>query len=100
MGSMEIARFTVAAADEGAVLDGHAAVVAALADACPGLRTAMLTRTADGRYVHVLTWRSHAEAVAAAERAPSLPVCAAWFALLAEPSLEHAEILDTHVVAS
>lgn len=100
MSTLEIARFTVAAEDEAAVRDGHPAVVAALAAACPGLRTAALARTEDDGYVHVLTWDSHVEAMAAAATAPTIPVCAAWFARLAEVTLEHAEILDARALRS
>jgi glutathione S-transferase len=98
MGTMEIARFAVEEEDAAAVVAEHPAVVDALAAACPGLVGATLTRADDGSWLHVLTWRSHTEALAAAEAAPSIPTCAAWFGRLRGPRLEHAEILDARVV--
>jgi hypothetical protein len=94
MPTLELVRFTVPAAHAEAVVAEHPAVLAALAGAAPGLERAYLCRGEDGAWTHLLVWQDRASALAAAERAPAIPACAAWFAKLQDVALEHLDVLD------
>jgi heme-degrading monooxygenase HmoA len=61
--------------------------------AFPGFVSAHLARIGRDRWIDVVLWGSHEEALAAAEKAPRIPVLARHFAHIAEVvSMEHAEI--------
>ena len=101
MPALEIASFTVAPDAADRVVAGHRAVIAELGDACPGLERAQLVRPeTDGeRWLHLLTWTTRAAAQDAAARAPELPACRAWFGLLGDPAMDHADVVDEVVRA-
>jgi D-hexose-6-phosphate mutarotase len=94
MPTLEMVRFSVAPDLEEAVVAEHREVLAALTDAAPGLERAYLSRAEDGLWLHLLVWQDRAAALAAAQRAPGIPVCAAWFGKLGDVRMEHLDVLD------
>lgn len=92
--TMELAYFEVEPADVEATVAEHSAMIAALAEGCPGLHRADLIEL-EGGWLHALVWESRATALRAAEQAPSIPKCAAWFSRLRDPRLEHGDVRDS-----
>jgi heme-degrading monooxygenase HmoA len=90
--AMEIVQIRVAPENrEGFLATRHEAMDALRS--FPGFVSAHLAQIDEVRWIDVVLWRSRAEALAAAEAAPNLPILARHFAHINEiVSMEHAEI--------
>jgi hypothetical protein len=76
----EIVHFTVLPGEEAALVAERDAMIAAVRAAHPGLVRAQLVNLGEGRWMDVVTWRSLADAHAAAADFPNIPSAAAWAA--------------------
>ena len=92
----ELARFTVHAGHEQALVAERTAMIAALGRAFPGLESSWLTKNDDGTWLDVILWRSREEAEHSAAHASEVPEAAAWFGHIAElRGIEHLTVLSS-----
>ncbi len=95
--AVELARFTVRPGHEEGVVADRDAAIAALGQACPGLRRATLTHLPDGTWLDILVWDSLELAEQAAAAMPQIAGVQPWVAHIAEVvSFEHAELVTEH----
>jgi hypothetical protein len=95
---IELARFTINAGAEDALLAGRPAMIAALRARFPGCLAAFLNREEDGGWLDILVWRSRADAEESAAQIGTIPEAAAWLAHIAESGgLRHVEVRDSWV---
>ena len=77
--AIEMVRFTVKPGEEEALVTERPGMLEALSAVYPGLVSAHLAKTDETTWRDVLVRESREEALAAAEGAPNIPECAAWF---------------------
>ena len=93
MPALEIARFTTKPDEDEALLAERPAMLEALGRECSGLVSAHLGKLDARIWIDVLVWRSRDEALAAQEKAFSIPPVAAWFGHIDEVlAMEHADV--------
>ncbi len=91
---LRIDRFTIDPADTEELLTRHAALVAAVMDAFPGLLGVELAKVDDRTWIDVWRWDSLANAQAAVAGAPSIPQAGAAFSVTKDLTVEYAEVAD------
>ena len=91
---LRLDRFTIDPADTGELLARHAALVAAVKDAFPGLIDVELAKIDDQTWIDVWRWDSLASAQAAVASAPAIPQAGAAFSLTKGIAVEYARVLD------
>jgi hypothetical protein len=92
--TVELARFTVKPGHEEGIVADRDAAMAALSQACPGLRRATLTRLPDGSWLDILVWDTPELAEQAAAKMPQIAGVQPWVAHIAQTvSFEHAELV-------
>jgi hypothetical protein len=94
MAVLRLDQFTIDPADTGEMLTRHAALVAAVKDAFPGLIEVQLAKVDDQRWIDVWRWDSLASAQAAVAGAPAIPQAGAAFSLTKSVTVEFAEVVD------
>jgi hypothetical protein len=93
--TFELASFTVAEADEAALLAERAEMIEALKRRFPAALAAWLTRQDDGSWLDVILWRSREEAEEAARKIHEVPEASAWFRHISEShGIRHVEVVD------
>jgi hypothetical protein len=93
---LEIVRFTVPQDSAATLVGTRPAMLQAMRERHPALRSATLTRIDDTTWVDVVAWDGLAEAQRAAEDMAGIPAAAEWAALISEvSSFEHAEVVHT-----
>ena len=96
--AIELARFTIKADAEAALVAERPAMITALRQRFPACLAAFLTREDDGSWLDILVWRTRAEAEEAAAQITTVPEAAAWFRHIAESGgLRHVEVRDSWV---
>lgn len=92
--AIEMVRFTVKPGEEEALMDERPGMLEALTAKYPGLVSAHLAKTDETTWLDVLVWESREEALDAAEGAPNIPKCEAWFGRFAKIlGTEHADVV-------
>jgi hypothetical protein len=91
---LRLDRFTIDPADTGEMLARHAALVATVKDAFPGLIEVQLAKVDDQTWLDVWRWDLLASARAAGAAAASIYEAAAAFSLTKTLSGEFAEVVD------
>lgn len=91
---LRLDRFTINPADTSEMLARHAALVATVKDAFPGLIEVQLAKVDDQTWLDVWRWDSLASAQAAGAAAASIPQAAAAFSLTKTLTGEFAEVID------
>ncbi|MDJ1133684.1 antibiotic biosynthesis monooxygenase [Streptomyces iconiensis] len=90
---VRITRFTTDPANDQAMIEKRAVLVAAVRASYPGLIEARLGRLEDGSWVDHWYWNSAAEMEKALAAAPTIPEAGPAFALTANSTAESAEIV-------
>jgi heme-degrading monooxygenase HmoA len=92
--AIEMVRFTVKPGEEEALVAERSGMLEALTAEYPGLVSARLARADETTWLDLIVWESRERALAAAEGAPRIPACAAWFGHFAEVlGMEHADVV-------
>lgn len=94
MAVLRIDRFQADAADSGELAARHAALVAAVKEAFPGLLGVELAKVDDETWIDVWRWDSLASAQAAVAGASSIPQAGAAFSLTKNVSVEFAQVVE------
>jgi hypothetical protein len=94
MAVLRLDRFTIDPADSKELLSRHAALVAAVKKAFPGLLGVELAKVDDLTWIDVWRWDSLGSAQAAVADAPSIPQAGAAFSLTKGLTVEYAEVID------
>jgi hypothetical protein len=94
MAVLRIDRFTIDPADTEELHSRHAALVATVKDAFPGLLDVELAKVDDQTWIDVWRWDSLASAQAAVAGAPSIPQAGAAFSLTKTVTVEFAQLVD------
>jgi hypothetical protein len=91
--TFELATFTVREGEEAALVAERPVMIAALAQAFPGVLGAWLTKRDDGSWVDVILWHSREEAAHAANHVDGVPAAKEWFRhIAASHGLQHVEV--------
>jgi hypothetical protein len=102
MAVLRLDQFTIDPANTGEMLTRHAALVAAVKDAFPGLIEVQLAKVDDQRWIDVWRWDSLASAQAAVAGASAIPQAGAAFSLTkASPwNSPRSSMCDSHAARS
>jgi heme-degrading monooxygenase HmoA len=92
--TFELARFTVREGEEADLVAERPEMIAALAQAFPGLLGAWLTKRDDSSWVDVILWESREAAEHAAKHVNDVPAAKAWFRHIHEShGLKHLDVV-------